>query len=107
MCYTLDADKIIFNYFKICSNRDTLSFVEFNHLSTKIVIGCNNGIIARTHKLSVENAVDRSPKVFHLSDNKREIRVLDRSYIDSNITRINKNIPPSVLNAIERIIGQL
>lgn len=94
MCYTLNAEKIILNFFAK-SSRDSISFKQLNEISSKIVRECNNGVIVVLNRDSIENAVLSRSSI--LSINEESVELIDRNNsIVRNIDIINRNIPRSI-----------
>ena len=95
MCYVLNAEKILFNYFAAKSDKKKISYNNLSELSCKIVRDCNNGIIVRINRDEIDNVIMKWPKVFKL--NGSAILLEDQENIlIKHIDIFNRNMPQDV-----------
>jgi hypothetical protein len=93
----------LFNLFA-SSTRKKISFRDFNDLSDNIEKECNNSIVVRNYRVSVENAAARFPDIFNISNQDRTIERLDEDHINTLISVINRGVPNYVLDAMRKVI---
>lgn len=65
MCYKISTETIIINYFAE-TTKDTLSFYELGHITSKIKKASNYGILAETNAESLKTAVTLHNNIFEL-----------------------------------------
>lgn len=97
MCYTLNVEDILLNYFSVSKDKTTISFNELNQLSNKIVLSCNDGIIAETSRDDIENLINRRDDLFRLRED--VISLIDQdNFLIKNIFIVNQNLPHPIAN---------
>lgn len=90
MCYVLNAEKIMLNFFAANIDRKEISFQEISNLSCKIVKRCDNAILTRTSFDDILHAVSVND-IFELEDtsvkliNRDDYRLLDVSIVNLNM----------------------
>jgi hypothetical protein len=104
MCYVLNVEKILFNYFAQ-SNQDGISFNDLNDLSCKIIKECKKGIVVRINKDEIENVILKRPTVFAVQGS--FILLIDKDYIlVKNVSLLNRNMPLEVWEKCIKVCKQ-
>ena len=96
MCYVLNAEKIMLNFFAANQSRKQITFQEIGDLSCRIVKECNNAILTRTSFDDILRAILENKDLFEM--NEKGVKLIKKDdYRLQNIEKIvNLNMPAYV-----------
>lgn len=104
MCYTLNSDKLLLNFFANTHKRD-ITIRELNELADRLARACNRGIVVQIDRDSISTALLRRSSAFSMRGH--VIHLLDENDISlSHIEVINRSIPDAVREECIRVCSE-